>query len=220
MSKPDPLALAREFVATVEKFDSVPFMMTSYDAGKLAICRALIEASEHLNRIRLLVPVWMGDVTYDAVKRELDRLGTELAKVERATEQLRREARARLAEKFADEVATWPADKLRRCLAQPEAVAAAEDREAKVQTVPISKYIATILSMAPPAPAYWEVRLFVRSHRWHPTVEVWHCCADHDDGTCDEEPSLAISDCSKTIERALHNVIAKAKFQRPGATHS
>ena len=37
VSKPDPLALAREFVATVEKFDSVPFMMTSYDAGKLAI---------------------------------------------------------------------------------------------------------------------------------------------------------------------------------------
>lgn len=44
-------------------------------------------------------------------------------------EQEQRDARRRLAEQFAAEVATWPAEKLRRCYAQPEAVAKAEERE-------------------------------------------------------------------------------------------
>ncbi len=97
MSAKDPLTLAREFVATVERFATVPGMMASYDLGKLAICRALIELHE------------------------------------RRDEQARRVARADLAEQFAAEVDTWPAEKLRRCYAQPEAVAKAEKREAQLR---------------------------------------------------------------------------------------
>lgn len=49
------------------------------------------------------------------------------------SEQERRDARAKLAKKFADKVSTWPAKKLRACLAQPETVAAAEKRERKAK---------------------------------------------------------------------------------------
>lgn len=41
-----------------------------------------------------------------------------------------RDRRRRLAERFRDEVARWPTQKLRNALAQPEAVRAAEEREA------------------------------------------------------------------------------------------
>lgn len=49
------------------------------------------------------------------------------------SEQERRDARAKLAKKFADEVSKWPAKKLRACFAQPEIVAAAEERERKAR---------------------------------------------------------------------------------------
>lgn len=127
---------------------------------------------------------------------------------DRVNEQERREARSRLAEQFAAEVATWPAEKLRRCYAQPEAVQAAEAREASVD---VGEAIRKILKYAPSPPTYWEVRLLMRSHRWSPSLEVWQCCSDNDDGTCDEEPFLAFSVCRQTIGMVMHDAIASAK---------
>ena len=123
-------------------------------------------------------------------------------------EQERRDAMRRLAEQFAAEVATWPAEKLRRCYAQPEAVQAAEAREAAVD---VGEAIRKILACAPAAPTYWEIRLFVRSHRWAPSIEVWQCCSDNDDGTCDEEPFLLFSVCRETIEMVMRDAIANAR---------
>lgn len=51
-------------------------------------------------------------------------------------EQEQRERRLQLAKQFAAEVATWSSEKLRRCYAQPEAVAAAERREAATEMTP------------------------------------------------------------------------------------
>jgi ornithine cyclodeaminase/alanine dehydrogenase-like protein (mu-crystallin family) len=64
--------------------------------------------------------------------------------------------------------------------------------------------------MAPPPPTYWELRFAVRSHRWAPSVELWQCCADYDDGTCDEEPFLVFSASGLSLGDALSNAAAMA----------
>ena len=50
-------------------------------------------------------------------------------------EEERRKCRAEIAARFAKEVATWSAQKLRAALAQPETVRAAEERECSMASI-------------------------------------------------------------------------------------
>lgn len=70
--------------------------------------------------------------TGDGMPNRIVQVRCEVAKPE-SSEQDRRDARAKLAKKFSDEVSKWPAKKLRACFAQPETVAAAEERERKAK---------------------------------------------------------------------------------------
>lgn len=79
MSKPKtPLELAVSFVREVDALNSLPFMTASYDAGKYAICRELIElVLEHLALLRRIrdghAPTATGaSLKYEAMALELE----------------------------------------------------------------------------------------------------------------------------------------------------